>query len=195
LEHLARLLHTRHRDVASLGSEHYMSLLTRTDASEESSSRTPEHTNTFRSRPVRNIAIAAVSAIVLMMGVLFVAFPAQASVTFKMAQSSSGSSASVVFGKVTNSAGTSAAARVQLFKKSHGKFHKIRNVQTSKSGTYRFNIAKPKHVKYKLRVIGYRNGDRFVGDRTFTMKKGTAFKVSPRLTKSGGFFFLPVSTY
>ena len=172
-----------------------MSLLTRADAPDEASSSQAPHVNTFGSRPVRNIVVAAFSVVVLIFGALFVAFPAQAGVSFRYSEARSGSAASVVYGKVTNSAGKGASARVQLLKKRHGKFHKIRNVRTNSTGTYRFNIAKPKHSKYELRVIGYRNGDAFVGNRKFTMKKGTAFKISPRLAKTGGFFFLPVTTY
>lgn len=147
-------------------------------------------------QPMRNAFVGLTSLAVLLLGALFIALPAQTSVSFAVSERALAGDASVIYGEVVDRRGEPAAGvRVKVVRFVEGERRVLRVTETKTSGLFRFEFSDPAADRYRLRVINRQDGDRYVGRRVVTMRPGTAFEISAELRRSGSMVFFPISTY
>lgn len=147
-------------------------------------------------RPMRTAFVSLTSLSVLLLGALFVALPAQTSVSFAVSDHAIQGKGSVIYGKMVDRRGDPAVGvRIAVVRWVKGDRRVLRVRETTSDGLFRVQFRNPARDRYRVRVLTRQGGDTYVGVRVIEMRPGTAYDVSAELRRFGSLVFFPISSY
>jgi hypothetical protein len=151
----------------------------------------------FWDRPVRNVALAAGSLVVIVLAAMFVVGGSTGSavVSFKLTSYAVPSHNIVVYGKVTNASHTAVGgAEVKVYRLVRGRTEVLERTFSSRQGLYRMTLPVNGSILH-VQVTDRLRGTEYRGALEFHARRGHAYDVSGQLRRRGSVLFLPVFSY